>query len=174
MTSLPHLSNLEIPASQQPPSPIPGGLPLWLQLAAILLLLTVTIAYVGGEVTRRSESERLQARAKEQIEQRLALVKQRLFAALPPGTRQQLDSQPLDKWLNDFSLLSPDMMRLAVLDSQGQSVAHWQRPGIKAVFISGYVETPLAPPPGAPFLRKPFGGGELVREVYRAMAGERE
>jgi CheY-like chemotaxis protein/signal transduction histidine kinase len=47
-------------------------------------------------------------------------------------------------------------------------------PGLKAIFISGYADAPLTPPQGMPFLRKPFGGGELVREVYRAMAGERE
>jgi two-component system cell cycle sensor histidine kinase/response regulator CckA len=45
-------------------------------------------------------------------------------------------------------------------------------PGIKAVFISGYVDAPFVPPKGVPFLRKPFAGGDLVRAVYRAMSDD--
>ena len=127
MTQLPQQINLESLSPRQPPPPTLGGLPLWLQLVATLLLLTVIIAFVGGEVTRRSESERLQVRAKVQVEQRLALVKQRILAALPPRNSQQLD-----RLLSDFSLLSPDMMQLAVLDTQGRSMANWQRPGMEA------------------------------------------
>jgi two-component system cell cycle sensor histidine kinase/response regulator CckA len=45
-------------------------------------------------------------------------------------------------------------------------------PGIKAVFISGYVDAPFVPPKGAPFLRKPFSPSDLVRAVYRAMSDD--
>lgn len=45
-------------------------------------------------------------------------------------------------------------------------------PRLKVVFVSGYVDTPFAPPPGAPFLRKPFAVGELVRAVYRALVDD--
>lgn len=128
MTQLPRQSAPDSPALRRSSPPTLGGLPLWLQLAATLLLLTIIIAYAGGEAMRRSESERLQARAKEQVEQRLALVKQRLVTALKQRITPQYGQQ-LDRLLNDFSLLSPDMVQLAVLDSGGQSVAHWRRPG---------------------------------------------
>jgi FixJ family two-component response regulator len=42
-------------------------------------------------------------------------------------------------------------------------------PQIGALFISGYVEVPFAPPDGKPFLRKPFSPADLVRTVYQAM-----
>lgn len=128
MTQLPRQSAPDSPAPRKPSPPTLGGLPLWLQLAATLLLLTIIIVYAGGEAMRRSESERLQARAKEQVEQRLALVKQRLVTALKQRIAPQYGQQ-LDRLLNDFSLLSPDMVQLSVLDSGGQSVAHWRRPG---------------------------------------------
>jgi signal transduction histidine kinase/ActR/RegA family two-component response regulator len=128
LTQLPPQSAPDSPAPRRPSPPTLGGLPLWLQLAATLLLLTITITYVGGEAMRRSESTRLQLRAKDQVEQRLALVKQRLVTALKPQITPQ-HGQQLDRLLSDFSLLSPDMVQLAVLDSRGQSVAHWRRPG---------------------------------------------
>jgi two-component system cell cycle sensor histidine kinase/response regulator CckA len=45
-------------------------------------------------------------------------------------------------------------------------------PQLRAVFISGYVDAPHPLPGGAPFLRKPFAVGDLVRAVYRAMSDD--
>jgi CheY-like chemotaxis protein len=43
-------------------------------------------------------------------------------------------------------------------------------PKVGPVFISGYVDVPVGPPDGRPFLRKPFSPTDLVHTVHQAMA----
>jgi signal transduction histidine kinase/ActR/RegA family two-component response regulator len=92
-------------------------------MLAILLLLSIAIAYVSGETIRRNEFARLQTQARAQVEQRLTLVKPRMLAAL-----SSRNSQQLGHLLTEFNLFSPNVLQLTLLDVHGQQVAGWQRP----------------------------------------------
>ena len=107
-------------------------MPLWVQLAGSILLLMGVIAYVGGEMVRKAESDRLFERARVQVEGQLAQVRTRVaeeLAGLPTAS----EGYPtLTALLNTLTVLMPDVDRVLIMDTQGGQLAAWYRPGAES------------------------------------------
>lgn len=106
----------------------PRAIPLWVQLAGTLLLLTAVVAYMGGEIIRNVESDRLFERAQMRVEQQLALVCTRAAEVLANPSTGALE-QPLNALLDTITTLIPDVDRVEITDAQAGSLAAWYRPG---------------------------------------------
>ncbi|MBX9582081.1 MAG: PAS domain-containing protein [Gemmataceae bacterium] len=72
-----------------------------------------------------------------------------------------------------FDLVVTDLTMPGVGGREVAAKAAADRPGVKVVYMSGYVpdEAVLADPPGAAFLHKPFTPAELARAADDALAG---
>ncbi len=101
-------------------------MPLWVQLVSTLLVLTSVVAYVAGGMIRDTESAHLFERAQRQVEQQLALVRDRAAEELAKPASAE---QPLNALLEKLTTLMPDIDRVEILDPQAKQLAAWYRPG---------------------------------------------
>jgi signal transduction histidine kinase/CheY-like chemotaxis protein len=107
-------------------------MPLWVQLAAILLLLAGIIAYASGEMTREAESKQLIENTRQQLGRQLALVRSsssEVLAGKIPISDSESRRQQLATLLDKFAALMPDINHVRIVNSQGEQQAAWYRPG---------------------------------------------
>lgn len=78
--------------------------------------------------------------------------------------------------LDTLDLLLTDVVMPGLTGPQLASELAARRPGLRVLFMSGYLGDTMGPglvvPPGAPLLRKPFTPTTLLEAVHRVLDGE--
>ncbi len=98
-------------------------MPLWGLLVGTLLLVTIVIAYVGGEVIRAKEMERLLAHEQAEIESTLNLV-----ASAIADTVVVQDIPVLEKVIDEMKVIAEGVHSVRIVNDYGQVLLNWSRP----------------------------------------------
>ncbi len=99
-----------------------SAMPLWGLLVGTLLLVTIVIAYAGGEVIRAKEMERLLAHEQIEIESTLNLV-----ASAIADTVVVQDIPVLEKVIDEMKVIAEGVHSVRIVNDYGQVLLNWQR-----------------------------------------------
>ena len=97
------------------------SMPLWGLLVGTLLLITLVITYVGGEIIRVKEESRLLARGQAEIESMLTLV-----ASSIADTVVVQDIPVLEKVVSDMNGVTGGVHSVRIVNDYGQVLLNWQ------------------------------------------------
>ncbi len=98
-------------------------MPLWGLLVGTLLLVTIVIAYVGGEVIRAKEMERLLTHERTEIESTLNLV-----ASAIADTVVVQDIPVLEKVIDEMRVIAEGVHSVRIVNDYGQVLLNWSSP----------------------------------------------
>ncbi len=96
-------------------------MPLWGLLVGTLLLITLAITYVGGEIIRAKEEARLLARGHAEVESILTLV-----ASSIADTVVVQDIPVLEKVISDMGGVTGGVHSVRIVNDFGQVLLNWQ------------------------------------------------
>lgn len=98
-----------------------SAMPLWRLMVGTLLLVTLAITYVGGEIIRAKEEARLLARGHAEIESMLTLVSSSIA-----DTVVVQDIPVLEKVISDMNGVTGGVYSVRIVNDYGQVLLNWQ------------------------------------------------